>query len=515
MRKISRLLAVLLAFALLAAACGGSDDGGDAASVDTSELDELRAEMQQAQAETEAAQQDAAEAQAARDAAEQEAADTAAALEDAQEAATDDGGDDAAPAPTAANSVVTISGPERSEAEAGALNFALEQFGIENGINIVYKGSANWETDIGLQLAAGANPDIGIYPQPGGLASAVGDGDIVPLPDEVIDGITEFWSPGALGFGNVDGVQYGVPNKNDVKSLVWYQPARFTAAGYDIPETLDGLWELADQMIADGNTPWCVGIESGNATGWTFTDWTEDMMLRTTTPENYDAWVSEELGFASPEVTNAMSIVLEQWNKPDAVFAAGGTIATTAFQANGEPLVNGDCFMHRQASFFSSFFPEGTPIADGSEGAVDVFYFPSNSADKPVLGAGTLAAAFEDRPEIWQVMTYLGSPEFANTRQQKQAELKQGDSEVPVASGFVTANRGVDLSNWLPIEQSFISILQDAEILRFDGSDLMTKSRNRAFWDEGTAMVNGDKSVEDGAAAIDAAALLGDEEDEG
>jgi len=144
-----------------------------------------------------------------------------------------------------------------------------------------------------------------------------------------------------------------------------------------------------------------------------------------------------------------------------------------------------------------------------------VFYFPSNSADKPVLGAGTLAAAFEDRPEIWQVMTYLGSPEFANTRQQKQAELKQGDSEVPVASGFVTANRGVDLSNWLPIEQSFISILQDAEILRFDGSDLMTKSRNRAFWDEGTAMVNGDKSVEDGAAAIDAAALLGDEEDEG
>ena len=517
-RSWARIIGILMTLGLIAAACGSSDpvtvdtsaadaanEAREAAEASASEAQEAlaaaeaRASEAEAAAAAETAAREAAEAEAAAASGEASAANEAAA--EAAEAAA------AAAAAAAANPlVVTISGPERSEAEAGALNFALEQFGLENGINMVYKGSANWETDIGLQLAAGANPDIGIYPQPGGLATAVGDGHVVELPGDVIDAITPHWGTGALGFGNVDGTQYGIPTKNDLKSLVWYQPARFEAAGYAIPETLDDLWALADTMIADGNTPWCIGIESGNATGWAFTDWVEDMMLRTTTPENYDAWVSEDLSFSSPEVQGAMETILEQWNKDGAVFAAGGTIATTAFQANGEPLVNGDCFMHRQASFFSSFFPEGTPIADGSEGAVDVFYFPSNTADRPVLGAGTLAAAFNDRSEVWAVMSYLGSPEFANARQAKQAELKQGDSESQVASGFVTANRSVDASLWLPIEQSFIGIMQGAEIFRFDASDLMTKSRNRAFWDEGTAMVNGDKTIAEGTAAIDEAA---------
>lgn len=509
MKKLLTLLAAFLTLAMVAASCGSSatETVVDTSAVDAAE--DARAAAEQAAADAKAdADAAMADAEAAKAEAEAAKADAEAASEraDAAEAGAADAAESAA---TTATKVVTISGSERSEAEAGALNFALEQFGLENGINVVYKGSANWETDIGLQLAAGANPDIGIYPQPGGLATAAGDGHVEVVPDDIMAGIAENWSSGAIGFGNVDGTQYGIPTKNDLKSLVWYQPARFEAAGYELPETLDDLWALSDAMIADGNTPWCVGIESGNATGWPFTDWVEDIMLRTTTPENYDAWVAEELDFSSPEVTGAMEVILNEWNKDGAVFAAGGGIATTAFQANGEPLVNGDCLMHRQASFFSSFFPEGTPIADGSEGAVDVFYLPSNSDEKPVLGAGTLAAAFNDRPEVWEVLEYMGSPEFANARQTKQAELLQGDSEEQVASGFITANRGVDKSLWLPIEQSFISIMQDAEIFRFDASDLMTKERNRAFWDEGTAIVNGDKTIEEGAAAIDEAAAAG------
>ena len=81
-------------------------------------------------------------------------------------------------------------------------------------------------------------------------------------------------------FGNVDGVQYGVPVKADLKSLVWYQPARFAANGYEVPETFDEFTALVDQIAADGNRPLCVGIESGQATGWPFTDWVEDMVLR-------------------------------------------------------------------------------------------------------------------------------------------------------------------------------------------------------------------------------------------
>ncbi len=491
--KWMKLLAALFAVSMVAAACG-SDTASDAADAVDSGTDEALTEAQQALEDAQAAQ---AEAESRAADAEQAAADAAAAAAEAgEEAPASDG-----------PLVVTVSGPERSEAEAGALNGALEEFGNANGITIVYKGSANWEADINIQLEAGSNPDISIFPQPGKLADFARAGFVLPVPDDVTAAVEPNWSTGAMGFGNVDGTQYGIPNKNDLKSLVWYQPARFEANGYEIPETLDDLWALADQMIADGNTPWCIGIESGQATGWAFTDWVEDMMLRTTTPENYDAWTVGDLDFASPEVSGAMEAVLEQWNKPGAVFAAGGTIATTAFQANGEPLVNGDCMMHRQASFFSSFFPEGTPAADGSEGAVDVFYFPSNTEDKPVLGSGTLAGAFEDRPEVWMVMEYFGSAEYANARQARQQAIQAGDAEDPsvVLSGFNTANRNVDTSLWAPLEASFIGIMQNAEIFRFDGSDLMPADVGAGtFWSEGTAVVNGDKSVADAVAAIDA-----------
>ena len=45
-------------------------------------------------------------------------------------------------------------------------------------------------------------------------------------------------------------------------------------------------------MASDGNTPWCIGLGSGAATGWPATDWMEDIMLRTHSPDVYDMWVS-------------------------------------------------------------------------------------------------------------------------------------------------------------------------------------------------------------------------------
>ena len=60
---------------------------------------------------------------------------------------------------------------------------------------------------------------------------------------------------------------YGFPFKKDLKSLVWYLPEQFEDNGYEIPQSMEELIALSDQMVADGNTPWCIGVESGNATG--------------------------------------------------------------------------------------------------------------------------------------------------------------------------------------------------------------------------------------------------------
>ena len=103
---------------------------------------------------------------------------------------------------------------------------------------------------------------------------------------------TEYWAEDYPNYANVDGVQYGVPVKTDLKSLVWYQPAAFEAAGYEVPTTFEEFTALVDEMAAAGGPkPLCVGIESGHATGWTFTDWVEEMVLRLHGGDVYDQWV--------------------------------------------------------------------------------------------------------------------------------------------------------------------------------------------------------------------------------
>ena len=117
-------------------------------------------------------------------------------------------------------------------------------------------------------------------------------------------------------------------------------------------------------MAADGGAkPLCVGIESGQATGWTYTDWVEDMVLRLHGADVYDQWISNELPFDDPKIQEAMQAPVDLWTE-DNVFAAGGSIAATSFADNGQPLVDGQCYMHRQANFFAGLFPEGTTFAD-------------------------------------------------------------------------------------------------------------------------------------------------------
>ena len=180
-------------------------------------------------------------------------------------------------------------------------------------------------------------------------------------------------------------------------------------------------------MIANGDTPLCVGIESGPATGWPFTDWVEELILREQGIDYYNQWVAHEVPFNDQPVVDTFNEVAGPdglWTKEGAVFASGGSIAATAFGDNGTPLVEGNCMMHRQASFYSAFFPEGTEFGEGP-GQVSTFYFPADEGH-PVLVGGISAGAFRDAPEVWQVMEYLGSAEFANARQAAQSERVGG-----------------------------------------------------------------------------------------
>ncbi len=264
---------------------------------------------------------------------------------------------------------VLITGSERDDPSVGAINTVLDAFGEANNIDITFAGDADWEANINTQVEGGNPPNIGIFPQPGKLAEFARAASIKPLADNVTAAITKNWSPDYSNYANVDGVQYGVPVKTDLKSLVWYQPSAFEAAGYEVPTTFEEFTALIDTMAAAGGPkPLCVGIESGTATGWTFTDWVEEMVLRQNGGDVYDQWVNHTIPFNDPKIVTAMDTVLSLWSE-DNVFASGGNIAATNFGDNAShwSTVSASCTVRRRSSAASSPRARSSPMGQRAQ----------------------------------------------------------------------------------------------------------------------------------------------------
>ena len=370
------------------------------------------------------------------------------------------------------------------------------------GATIEYEGSREFEAQLPVRIQAGDPPDIAYIPQPGLLATIVGDNPdaVVPVGEMAEANVDEYYDPAWKEYGSIDGTYYATPLGANVKSFVWYSPSMFADAGYEIPETWDDLMALSDQIVADGGTPWCAGIESGEATGWPATDWLEDVMLRTAGPDTYDQWVSHEIPFNDPAVAEALEAVGSILKNPEYVNAGIGdvrSIASTPFTDAGFPILDGQCWMHRQASFYAANWEsarEGVTVAE--DGDVFAFYFPAMDADsRPVLGGGEFVAAFSDRPEVAAFQAFLVSPEWNNAKIES------------TGPGWVSANSGQDTSLYAsPIDKLSAELLADPNtVFRFDASDLMPGEVGaNAFWTEMTNWIASDKANQEVLDAIEA-----------
>ncbi|MEZ5235458.1 MAG: ABC transporter substrate-binding protein [Acidimicrobiia bacterium] len=379
---------------------------------------------------------------------------------------------------------VTIFSPTRdSDTDKPVADFvaAYQPLVDCTGVKIVWEGTDQFETEIKVRIDGGNAPDVIDFPQPGLLASLAKKGQIPEVPANIAKHTNEDFIAGWAELSTVDGKVYGLPARANVKSLVWYSPAAFAEGGYEIPETLDELTDLSDKIVADGGTPWCAGIESGVATGWPVTDWFEDMMLRINGPEVYDQWVNHEIPFDDAKVKAAADAVGSFLKNPDYLGGENAVkaIATTKFQEGGFPILDGSCFMHRQASFYSGLWPEGTEI--GPDGAVDFFYLPVAKAgdDKVMLGAGDIYTAGQDKPEAWDVLLYTGSLEYAQAVLESRKEI--------------SPRKDIDPSTISdPLTKRFQELLVSSDVFRFDGSDMMPGAVGAGtFWTEVTAWIVG------------------------
>ncbi len=391
--------------------------------------------------------------------------------------------------------VVTILGAFGG-AEEEAFNASLAAFEEESGIDVQYTADTDFTTTIKLNVNAGDAPDVGLFPQPGGLLELAASGDIEPI-DTYLDRATldSTLIPGFLESTTADGKTYGAPMRMAVKSIVWYPKPSYEDAGYSTaPATLEELTTVTDGIKADGTAPWCMGWESDQATGWVGTDWLEEYVLRMSGPEVYDQWVNHEIPFNDPQIVAALDAFGELALTDGNVLGGTKAILNTGFADAMTPAFKSppSCYLHRQGNFATGFYPED--VQADLDSSVGTFVLPPSEGGydgQPILGGGDLAALFNGNDEDAQaVMEFLTSDAFG--------------AEWAKAGGWLSPHATFDAANY-PNEttKAIATLAAGADVFRFDASDLMPKEvGSGTFWTEMVEWVGG-KSSEDTLTAIE------------
>ena len=370
--------------------------------------------------------------------------------------------------------------------DAAGFQQNFDSFTEETGIIVSFQGSDNFEQEVQIQMESGDTPDIALWPQPGAVVDAANRGYLVSLEDLGVD-MDEYrsnFSSYIVGLGEVDGAHYGGAHAFNLKSIVWYQPAEFEARGYSIPGTWDEMIALADQIVADGMTPFCFGMYSNGASGWLATDWMEDIMLRTGEgTATYDKWVSHDIPFNDPVVKNAATFLSQIMHTEGYVVGGTDAIVSTYFGNAQDPMFEKDangnpgCFMHRQASFITSFWPEAAQAGAGSETTVFPFPAMDDGLPKAALGAGDMFGVFNDRDATKAVVEYMLSDNFFEA-----AAQRPDNSRIYGHVDFDTSLYSKDITRVLA--DTITGALAE-NAFRFDASDLMPPEvGSGSFWKE-------------------------------
>lgn len=391
---------------------------------------------------------------------------------------------------------ITAFGPFVDEDQA-KFETMVKVFEDATGIDVKYEGSKQFEQDISVRVDAGNAPDVADFPQPGLLASFAKTGKAIDLSsfltaDYLKTKYVQSWLDMATMPGPSGNVTGGVWERVNAKSFVWYPKKAFDAAGYKVPTTWKELTDLETQIMGDGDTPWCVGIESGVATGWAATDMINDIMLGSQPPETYDKWVAGTLPFSSPEVKAAWQTMADLWLKPGETYGGTKGIVSTAFGDAPAPMFTDPpkCWLHRQGNFITSFFPKT------AKAGVDYDFFPLPAVDASHAGymqvAGDIWGMFHDRPEVRALLEWYTSAKHLEPWM--------------ATGGALAPQKDVDTSKYgSPIEQKIGDLLTKSTAIRFTSGDQMPGAIRTAFWKEVTSFINGNETLDQALANIDKA----------
>ena len=341
------------------------------------------------------------------------------------------------------------------------------------GISISPESSRD-QALVDTRVQAGTPWDVIIWPTTGPAGQYTDQ--LVALGDAGanVDNYEGYW----VNLGTVGGQWLALPVKADTKSIIWYSPVAFEAFGYEIPQSFEELDALVEQMVADGNVPWSMGMESGDATGWTGSDFIQDLFLVMNGPDYVLDLISGDVPYNDAGVAAAY----EQYRKwaADSTYTVGGadgTLSVGFLDAIYKPFADPpEAMMVKQSGFAGSEvakqFPElsygtdydffGFPGAQGLQGGADwMMVFEDSAAVQALVDYLTSDAG----GEAWAAEGFALTPNNAGRGHYVDEALAKNSEILAGASGFTpelgdTIQPGFGSAEWAAI----IDVIQGGDI---------------------------------------------------
>lgn len=363
------------------------------------------------------------------------------------------------PAP---NATVTILIPwEKNKGEYNAFMAVIEQFKHETGISVNAQVTRGVAQQLDADLAAGDPPDVADLPSPGSVNQY--KNHLLPLQISLGNYAQPWRGLAMLGTSTV----YTVPVKADVQSLIWYS----TSAVKQPPANWAALQSLSRQ-----GTPWCLGLESGVASGWPGADWISDILMSMYQSGAYERWLHGTLAWDSPQVMNAW----QEWGmlmRGDAAIPGGAPSAlTTPFN---QAMSSGGCVAQH-----------GAMVTTGLSSTAGYGYvrFPSVSgAASPTLVSGDFMGLFTDNPDARRLLAYLARRDTqALWVMQAGGDAFSADQDVPLTAYPAGARRDI---------ASRVLAPGAGTTLCFEAEDLMVPDVAAAFSQAVLEYVNNPRSL--------------------
>ncbi len=330
-----------------------------------------------------------------------------------------------------------------SGTEEENLNAILQPFVDACGV-VITPESTRDQALLDTRVQAGTPPDITFW----NVTQLTQYKDLLkPMTDLGVhaDNYADYWKT----IGTVDGKWLGLPVKADVKTLIWYSPKVFTEKGYTIPTTWDELDTLVEKMAADGNVPWSMGMESGDATGWTGTDFIQDILLVTQGPDYINGIIDGTIPYNDPGVKAAYEIY-GKWAM-DAKYTVGGAAGTVSVNFNDAILKvfsnPPEAMMVKQSGFAGGTvlgtYPDlvygtdfdffGVPGAKGLQGGSD---WMMAFSDKPAVKALVAYLSSAKGGEMWASVGFDLTPNLAGANSYTDPALLKKGAILAAATGF-------------------------------------------------------------------------------